>query len=93
MMMTDIDAALAHIREMPVHPRLASIDAMVLERLAIQAASRPLPGTIFGIAALTALTIGIAGAVVPNTPVRAASAMPFGVPPALAPSTLLGSAE
>lgn len=93
MMMTDIDAALARLREMPADPRLASIDAAVLERVALHANLRPLSGTIFGIAALAALTIGFAGALVPNTPARSTSVMPFGAPPALAPSTLLASAE
>src|SRR3546814_3096198 len=85
--MTDIDAELARLREMPVHPRLASIDAAVLADVAIQAAgSRPLSGTVFGMAAISALAIGIAGSALPGTPVRAASVAPFGAPPALAPS-------
>jgi hypothetical protein len=92
--MTNIDAELARLREMPVHPRLASIDAAVLAGVAIHAAgSRPLSGTVFGMAALAALTIGIAGSALPGTPVRAASIAPFGAPPALAPSSLLGGGE
>lgn len=92
--MTDIDAALARLREMPVHPRLASIDAAVLAGVAMHAAGpRPLSGNVFGAAALAALTIGVVGSVLPGTPVRAASVAPFGTPPALAPSSLLGSGE
>lgn len=92
--MTNIDAELARLREMPLHPRLASIDAAVLEGVAIRAAgSRPLSGTVFGMTALAALTIGIASSALPGTPVRAASIAPFGAPPALAPSALLGGGE
>lgn len=92
--MTNIDAELARLREMPVHPRLASIDEAVLAGVAVHAVgSRPLSGTVFGIAALAALTIGIAGSALPGTPVRAASIAPFGAPPALAPSSLLGGGE
>jgi len=91
--MTDIDAALARLREMPADPRLVSMDAIVLDRLAVEAASRPLSGTVFGVAALIALTIGFAGAMVPNGTTQTASIAPFGAPPALAPSTLLASAE
>lgn len=92
-MMTDIDTALARLREMPADPRLASIDAVVLERLALRPNSRPLSGTIFGIAALAALSIGFASSLLPHEPVQTASIAPFGAPPALAPSTLLASAE
>jgi hypothetical protein len=92
--MTKIDAELARLREMPVHPRLAWIDAAVLAGVAIHAAgSRPLSATVFGMAAIAALTIGIAGSVLPGTPVSAAPVAPFGTPPALAPSSLLGGGE
>lgn len=92
--MTDIDAALARLREMPLHPRLAAIDASVLDQLAAGAAgSRPVPGAVFGLAALLALTIGMASSAVPGTPARAAQLAPFGTSPALMPSTLLSSAE
>lgn len=92
--MTDIDATLAQLREMPVHPGLSSIDAAVLEQVAMRAAgSHPLSATVFGVAALAALTIGIASSVLPSTPASAASVAPFGTPPALAPSSLLGSGE
>ncbi|MBN8812344.1 MULTISPECIES: hypothetical protein [unclassified Sphingomonas] len=91
--MTDIDAALARLREMPLHPRLAAIDATVLDHMATRSVSRPVPGMVFGLAALSALTFGIASAAVPGTPARAAQLAPFGTSPALAPSTLLSSAE
>ena len=92
--MTDIDAALASLREMPVHPRLASIDAAVLGRVAMRARGpHPLSGTVFGMAALAALMIGIASSVLPGTSVGAAPVAPFGTPPTLAPSSLLGSGD
>jgi hypothetical protein len=92
--MTDIDAALARLRDLPVHPGLGTLDAMVLEGLASRAsAARPLSASVVGMAALMALSIGIAGSAIPGTPVQAATATPFGAPPALAPSTLLGTSQ
>lgn len=92
--MTDIDAAMARLRDMPVHPRLASIDATIFEAISARAAAtRPLSGTFLGLAAIASLTIGFASSALPGTPARAASIAPFGAPSALAPSTLLGSGE
>jgi hypothetical protein len=92
--MTDIDAALARLRDVPVHPGLASIDAAVLERVAMDAAGQhPLSVKAFGMAAIAALSLGIASSVIPGMPASAASIAPFGTPPALAPSSLLGSGE
>ncbi|MCI1270675.1 MAG: hypothetical protein LKM31_00405 [Sphingobium sp.] len=92
--MTDIDRALARLRELPVHPGLGAIDGAVLEGLTSRAlGSRPLSGSVFGLAALAALSIGIASSVIPGTPVRAASVTPFGAPSALVPSSLLGGSE
>ncbi|MEO6092734.1 MAG: hypothetical protein ABIT04_11265 [Novosphingobium sp.] len=92
--MTDIDDALARLREMPVHPALASIDARVLERVAEYAAgAHPPSGSVFGIAAIAALSLGIASSALPAIPGNAASVAPFGSPPVLAPSSLLGSDE
>ena len=90
--MTDIDRALARLRELPVHPGLSAIDGAVLEGLMARASgSRPLSGRVFGIAALAALTFGIASSVLPSTSVRTASFAPLGTPPELAPSSLLGT--
>lgn len=92
--MTDIDAALARLRDVPVHPRLASIDAAVLERVALDATDQhPLSVTAFGMAAISALSLGIASSVISGMPASAASNAPFGTPSALAPSSLLGSGE
>lgn len=92
--MTDIDAALERLRELPVPPGLRAIDAAVFEGLEARAAARrSLSGRTFGIAALAALAIGMAGSLVPGAPVTAAPIAPFGAPPALAPSTLLGGGE
>lgn len=90
--MTDIDLALARLREMPVHPGLSSIDDKVLECVAIRSAgAHPSSGTVFGIAAIAALSMGIGSSVLPGMLGSAASAAPFGSPPALAPSSLLGN--
>ena len=92
--MTDIDAMLARLREMPADSRLACMDAAVLRRLDLHhAATRPLSGAIFGVAALAALTVGVVGAMLPNMPGQTASVTPFGTSPSLAPSTLLSSVE
>jgi hypothetical protein len=91
--MTNIDEALARLREMPVHPGLESIEAAVMADMAARAASVPLTGAMLGIAATTALLIGVAGSVIQPAPVRAANVAPFGAPAALAPSTLLGGGE
>lgn len=91
--MTDIDIALARLREMPVDPRLASIDAAVLNRLNMVSHVRPLSNGVFAWAALAALTIGIAGSSFPGAPARAHPVAPFGTPPMLAPSNLLSDSE
>ncbi len=92
--MIDIDRALARLHALPVHPELAAIDGRVLEGIAARSpSSGPGSRTLFGLAAMVALTIGIASSVVPPSPVRAADMAPFGAPPALAPSTLLGAGE
>ena len=90
--MTNIDAALARLREMPVHPDLASIDVAVMADL-VARPSASVSGAMLGLAATAALLIGVAGSVIQPGPVRAASAAPFGTSTPLAPSTLLGSGE
>ena len=88
--MTDIDAMLARLRESPVHPGLAMIDASVLAELATcEKAPAPLGTRAFGMAAIMALAIGVAGSAFPGAPATAA-VLPVGVSSALAPSTLLG---
>ena len=91
--MTDIDGALACVREAPIDPRLASIDAAVLADLALAARSRPLSTSVFGLAAVAALTVGIAGSVLPSSRASAAPIAPFGTSPTLAPSALLSADE
>lgn len=91
--MTDIDAMLARLRETPVHPDLAALDAAVLDELAARAESPPLSARAFSMAAVMALAVGIAGSALPGTAARTAPISPFGAPPALAPSTLLGTGE
>jgi hypothetical protein len=91
--MTDIDAALARLRGMPVDPRLASIDAAVLDNLARAARAHPLSSSVFGFAALAALVTGIASSALPNTAASAAPVAPFGTSPTLSPSALLSSGE
>ncbi|QNQ09675.1 hypothetical protein [Sphingomonas alpina] len=92
--MNEIEAMLARLRDAPVHPGLAMIDAAVFDELAARAAAPPpLSARAFGVAAVMALAIGIAGAALPGRSARAAPISPFGAPSALAPSTLLGTGE
>lgn len=87
--MTDLDRLLAQLRDEPVHPRLASIDAVVLAELSRRRAVRPLTPMVLSLAAATAMAIGIAGSALTGSRVEAAPMSPFGVPAALVPSTLL----
>lgn len=89
--MNDVDAMLARLRESPVHTDLSNIEAGVFDQLAVMtAAPPPLSGAVFTLAGVMALVIGIAGSAFPNMPENTAPLLPFGEPPALAPSTLLG---
>jgi hypothetical protein len=87
--MDDIDNLLARIRDLPLDPRLDTIDGAVFDGLAHRDASRATIPAMAMVAALS-LVIGLAGSLVPAQPVRAAATFPLGAPPALAPSTLLG---
>ena len=92
--MRDIDAALARLRQYPTDPRLQQIDAAVLTAVELQRRNgAPLSGAVFGVAAGVALTMGLLGAALPATESPSPAIAPFGVPPALAPSTLLGISE
>ena len=89
--MTDVDNALARLRNLPVDPRLSMIDTAVLDGLHRELAmsGRPSAG-LFAAAAAVALVTGILGSAIPGEPASAAPiAFPLGAPAALAPSTLL----
>ena len=92
--MMDVDAALSRLRELPVDPRLEAIDGAVIDALAYQRRhGAPLSGAVFGIAAGVALSVGLLGSAIPGGETGGESIAPFGAPPALAPSTLLGTSE
>lgn len=92
--MQDIDAALSRLREYPANPRLDQIDDAVLAAVDFQRRhGAPLSGAVFGLAAGLALTVGVLGSTLPSSEARTASIAPFGAPPALAPSTLLGTSQ
>jgi hypothetical protein len=92
--MTDMESALARLRALPVDARLATIDAAVLEGLNQQLAGDRSSGRLFATAAAVALVTGIFGSSLPGDPATATvTAFPFGAPAALAPSTLLASAQ
>ena len=93
--MNHIDDMLAGLRAAPLPTRLITIDDAVLSQLSErQANAAPLSGSMAGFAVVTALGMGIAGAVFPSVPAEASrNISPFGAPAALAPSTLLASGE
>ena len=89
--MTDIDKMLSRLALAPVHAGLAAIDDAVLTRLSQRAAQ--IPSSALALAAVAALMVGVAGAGLPSSRAEAPTFVPFGQPPALAPSTLLASSE
>ena len=92
--MMDIDTALARLRELPADPRLEHIDSAVLSAIDTrQDRDVASSGMLFGVAAGLALTIGLATSAITGGEAPSSSLAPFGAPPALAPSTLLGTSE
>ena len=89
--MTDLDALLSDMRDLPLDPRLDHIDDVVLAGVARRAQLQASLRAIALVATLS-LGVGIAGSVVPAEPVQAA-VFPLGAPAALAPSTLLDGGE
>lgn len=87
--MDDIDSLLSRMRDVPLDPRLASIDDAVLAGLA-QRSQSSLSTTAVALVGVLSLGIGFAGSLAPTAPARAATVFPLGAPAALAPSTLLG---
>lgn len=89
--MTNIDDTLNWLAAAPVPADLAGIDDAVLTRLSLRPAR--IPASSLGLAAVAALLVGVAGAALPSGRAEAAPVTPFGLPPALAPSSLLASSE
>lgn len=89
--MNNLDDMLARIGSAPLPPRLAMIDEPVLSALAKHQRSaaggslRSLSFAAIGALAFGVFSAGFAGSPAIATP----SVSPFGVPPALAPSSLL----
>ena len=93
--MSSLDEMLGKLRARPLPSRLMAIDDAVLSQLAERrAGAAPLSGGTIGLAVVTAMGMGLAGAVVPGTRAEAVPSLsPFGAPADLAPSTLLDSGE
>lgn len=93
--MNHLDDMLAGISSAPLPTRLMTIDDAVLAQLSErQANAAPLSGSMMGLVLVTALGMGIAGAVFPSAPAQASRhILPFGSAAALAPSTLLDSSK
>jgi len=87
--MDDIDNLLARMRDLPLDPRLGTIDEGVLDGLAASSQVR-LSTSAMAMVATLSLGLGLVGSLAPAEPVRAATVFPLGAPAALAPSTLLG---
>jgi len=87
--MDNIDNLLARMRDLPLDPRLDTIDGAVFEGLA-QHGARHVSTPAMAMVAALSLLIGLAGSLAPAEPVQAAAVFPLGAPAALAPSTLLG---
>ena len=89
--MSKLDEMLAQIGGAPIPPRLAMMDGAVFSALAErQRSSARNSIRSLGIAAIAALAFGVISTGFSGSPASAASAVsPFGVPPALAPSSLL----
>lgn len=90
--MDDLDTLLSRMKNLPVDPRLGQIDDAVFAGIARRAGSR-VSARAMAFVAVLSLGVGVAGSVVPAQPVRAATVFPLGAPPALAPSTLLGTGQ
>lgn len=89
--MPDIDHTLSQLAAAPAPAGLAAIDDAVMLRLALRGTQ--VPARAIGLAAVVSLLVGIAGAGLPSAPAGVATVTPFGVPSALAPSSLLASRE
>ena len=90
--MNNLDALLTSMKNLPLDPRLGGIDDGVFAEISRRSQSRMSVGAMALVGAIS-LGAGIAGAVLPAQPVRAATVFPFGAPAALAPSMLLGTGE
>lgn len=90
-MTTDIDAALRRLADGD-HPGLAAMDETVMARIYERRRSDAAFGApLMAMAALGAVTLGVAVGMLPAAPAAAASLSPFGPSNPLAPSTLLAS--
>ncbi|MFC3098360.1 hypothetical protein [Alteraurantiacibacter palmitatis] len=88
--MNELDRLLGHLRAAPAPDRLAGIDGEVLAAVsARRAGSMAVSNASFALVAVLALFVGIIGSGVTQPHPMRMPLAPFGVPSALAPSTLL----
>lgn len=88
----DIDSLFGRLRALPVDPRLSSIDGTVLDGIA-QAQRPMLTRGGLALVAITSLSLGLGGSLVPASRTPAAPVSALVSPGPLAPSTLLGAAN
>ena len=89
--MDELAHLLSRLRDAPLDPRLGGLESRVMAEIARIRAIPSLGAMTFGIAAATALFIGIAGSAVSTRSADAKPLSPFDARLALAPSTLLSS--
>jgi len=92
----DLDAALSRLADEPPHPRLANLEADVLNMIAAQRRNGRGVHMWLGMLATTgAVSMGLAGSGLSSAGATAqvATLSPFGPSTPLAPSTLLASYE
>lgn len=90
--MDELDKALMQLRSLPVPSRLATLEADVMARIdAEQRVVAVTTGPALALAGIVALSIGMAGAILPGGAAQAAPSPALGFGANLAPSTLLAS--
>lgn len=90
--MDDIDGVLGRLRDLPLDPRLSTIDTAIFNGIA----HAPRPALSRGGLALMmmlSLSLGLAGTFVPASSSTVAPISALGAPSALAPSSLLGAGD
>ena len=87
-MSVDLERWLSLVAASEPHADLEGLEACVLERLRERRQNSLATGVTLSFAAVS-LLMGVAGSVLPTTRAQAASSAPFGIPSALAPSSLL----
>ena len=87
-MSADLDRSLGLLAASEPHSDLEGLEACVLGRLRERRQHDLATGITLSFAVVS-LLMGVTGAAFPTTPAHATTSVPFGIPSALAPSSLL----